>query len=66
MAMPKLDWHAFETLYYKLLSHYKVILLQHGKTCDIEEIKGKVVKIIDSSTISVCLSLFCVGKVSDS
>ena len=25
---------------------------------DIEEIKGKVVKIIDSCTISLCLSLF--------
>jgi hypothetical protein len=54
----KRDWRVFETLYYKLLAHYKSILLRHGKTRDIEEIKGKVVKIIDSSTISVCLSLF--------
>jgi len=54
----KRDWKVFETMYYKLLSHYKSILLRHGKTMDIEEIKGKVVKIIDSSTISLCLSLF--------
>jgi hypothetical protein len=54
----KRDWKVFETMYYKLLSHYKSILLRHGKTLDIEEIKGKVVKIIDSSTISLCLSLF--------
>jgi hypothetical protein len=54
----KRDWHVFETLYYKLLSHYKGLLLRHGKNRDIEEIKGKVVKIIDSTTISVCLSLF--------
>jgi hypothetical protein len=54
----KRDWKVFETLYYKLLSHYKSILLRHGKSRDIEEIKGRVVKIIDSSTISVCLSLF--------
>ncbi len=54
----KRDWQVFETLYYKLLSHYKGILLRHGKVRDIEEIKGKVVKIIDSTTISVCLSLF--------
>lgn len=54
----KRDWHVFETLYYKLLSHYKGILLKHGKPRDIEEIKGRVVKIIDSTTISLCLSLF--------
>ena len=54
----KRDWKVFETIYYKLLSHYKSILLKHGKTMDIEEIKGKVVKIIDSTTISLCLSLF--------
>ncbi len=54
----KRDWKVFETLYYKLLSHYKGILLRHGKAMDIEEIKGKVVKITDSSTISLWLSLF--------
>jgi hypothetical protein len=54
----KRDWKVFETMYYKLLSHYQSILLRHGKTMDIEEIKGKVVKITDSSTISICLSLF--------
>ncbi|HUZ59255.1 MAG TPA: IS4 family transposase [Hanamia sp.] len=54
----KRNWKMFETVYYKLLSHYKTILLRHGKSMDIEEIKGKVVKIIDSSTISLRLSLF--------
>ena len=54
----KRNWKVFETMYYKLLSHYRSILLRHGKIMDIEEIKGKVVKIIDSSTISLCLSLF--------
>jgi hypothetical protein len=54
----KRDWKVFETLYYKLLSHYKGIMLRHGKVRNIEEIKGKVVKIIDSTTISLCLSLF--------
>lgn len=54
----KRNWKVFETMYYKLLSHYKSILLKHGKSMEIEEIKGKVVKIIDSSTISLCLSLF--------
>lgn len=54
----KRDWQVFETLYYKLLSHYKGVLLQHGKSRDIEEIKGRVIKIIDSTTISLCLQLF--------
>ncbi len=54
----KRDWKVFETLYYIVLTHYKGVLLKHGKSRDIEEIKGKVVKIIDSNTISVCLSLF--------
>lgn len=54
----KRDWKVFETLYYKLLAHYTPILLRHGKAMVIEEIKDKVVKIIDCSTISVCLSLF--------
>lgn len=54
----KRDWKVFETMYYKLLSHYHSLLLRHGKTTDIAEIKGKVVKIIDSTTISLCLSLF--------
>lgn len=54
----KRDWRVFETLYYKLLSHYNSLLLRHGKSRDIEEIKGEIVKLIDSTTISVCLSLF--------
>lgn len=54
----KRDWRVFETMYYKLLSHYQSILLRHGQAMDIEEIKGKVIKIIDSTTISLCLNLF--------
>jgi hypothetical protein len=54
----KRDWKVFETLYYKLLAHYNSLLLKHGKPRDIAEIKNKVIKIIDSTTISVCLNLF--------
>jgi hypothetical protein len=54
----KLDWQVFESLYYRLLSHYKSVLKQHLNTHIIEEIKGKVVKLIDSSTISLCLAMF--------
>ena len=53
----KRNWKVFEIMYYYLLSHYQRILLRHGKNRDIQEIKGKVVKIIDSSTISLCFRL---------
>ena len=54
----KRDWRVFESLYYRLLSHYKSTLKQHHNTHIIKEIKGKVVKLIDSSTISLCLDMF--------
>jgi len=54
----KRDWHVFESLYYRLLSHYKSVLKKHHNTHIIKEIKGKVIKLIDSSTISLCLSMF--------
>jgi len=54
----KRDWQVFESLYYRLLTHYKSVLKQHHNTRIIEEIKGKVVKLIDSSTISLCLAMF--------
>ncbi len=52
------DWRVFESLYYRLLSHYKSVLKEHHNTHIIKEIKGKVVKLIDSSTISLCLAMF--------
>lgn len=54
----KRDWRVFESLYYRLLNHYKRVLASHHKGHIIDEIKGKVVKLIDSTTISVCLSMF--------
>jgi hypothetical protein len=52
------DWRVFESLYYRLLSHYKSVLKKHHNTHIIEEIKGKSIKLIDSSVISLCLSMF--------
>jgi hypothetical protein len=54
----KRDWRVFEHLYNRLLSHYKSVLKKHHKSHIIEEVKGKVVKLIDSSTISLCLTMF--------
>lgn len=51
-------WKVFESLYYKLLKHYTGVLKTKHRSMVIEEIKHKVVKLIDSTTISLCLSLF--------
>ena len=54
----KRDWRVFESLYSRLLSYYKSILKKHHDTRIIEEIKDKAVKLIDSSTISLCLFMY--------
>lgn len=54
----KRDWHLFESLYYRLLSHYKSVLKKHHNTHIIEEIKNKSIRLIDSSVISLCLAMF--------
>lgn len=54
----KRDWRVFETLYLSLFSHYSAIMKVKNRLQDIEEIKGKTIKIIDSTLISLCLSLF--------
>ena len=51
-------WKVFETLYYKLLSHYSGQLKIRHQSRVIEEIKNKSIKLIDSTTISLCLNLF--------
>jgi hypothetical protein len=54
----KHDWHVFESLYYRVLSHYKTVLKKHHNAHIIKEIKDKSIKLIDSSVISLCLSMF--------
>lgn len=54
----KRDYQVFEMLYYNLLDHYSRVLLKSGQQRIIEEVRGKSIKLIDSSTISVCLSMF--------
>ena len=54
----KRNWQVFESMYYRLLSHYKAVLKKHHNTHIIKEIKGKSVKLIDSTVISLCLSMF--------
>lgn len=54
----KRNWKVFEALYYKLIKHYENILTIKNKREIIEEIKEKTIKLIDSTIISVCLSMF--------
>jgi len=54
----KRNWEVFESLYNKLLSYYGNILAAQNKRQIIEEIKDKRIKLIDSTTISLCLSMF--------
>ena len=52
------SYQVFETLYYRLLSHYCSVLKRHAKPTIIKEIKDQSIKLIDSSIVSLCLSMF--------
>jgi IS4 transposase len=54
----KRNYKVYENLYLSLLRHYSQVLKPKHNTHIIKEIEHKTVKIIDSSTISLCLSLF--------
>ncbi len=52
------DWRIFELLYFRLIKHYECILKARHLSKVIDEIKDQSIKIIDSTTISLCLSMF--------
>jgi hypothetical protein len=52
------SYQVFESLYYRLLSYYKESLKSKHQSHIIEEIKNHNIKLIDSSTVGLCLSLF--------
>lgn len=54
----KRSYKVFESLYYKLLSHYRNVLTKSHSRHIIEEIKDRNIKLIDSTLISLCLSMF--------
>ncbi|MGC1206060.1 MAG: IS4 family transposase [Flavobacteriaceae bacterium] len=54
----KRSYKVFETLYHRLLSYYGNILIKQHKSHIIHEIKGRTVKLIDSTTVSLCLAMF--------
>lgn len=52
------DWRVFEMLYFSLLAHYGQVLKPKHQTMIIEGIKHHTIKLVDSTTISLCLGLF--------
>jgi hypothetical protein len=54
----KRTWKVYESLYVKLLSHYDRVLKKDNHRTIIQEIKDHSIKLIDSTTISLCLSMF--------
>jgi hypothetical protein len=54
----KRSYKVFETLYNRLLTHYGNILSKRHQSHIIEEIKDWSIKLIDSTVISLCLSMF--------
>ena len=54
----KRDWEVFESLYYRLLKHYERVLKNESHRSIIKEVKDQTIKLIDSTTISLCLNMF--------
>ena len=54
----KRSYQVFEAIYHQLLRRYSTTLKHREGYQVIEEIKGKSIKIIDATIMSVCLSLF--------
>ena len=54
----KRTWKVYQSLYIKLLSHYDSVLKKDNHRTIIQEIKDHSIKLIDSTTISLCLSMF--------
>lgn len=52
------SYKVFETLYRRLLTHYGHILSKRHQSHIIKEIKDRGIKLIDSTVISLCLSMF--------
>jgi uncharacterized LabA/DUF88 family protein len=52
------NYKVFESLYFALLKYYRNSLKSSHQTHVIEEIKKHSIKLIDSTTVSLCLKLF--------
>jgi len=51
-------YEVFEDIYYQLIKYYGRTLTDKRNRAVIEEVKNETIKLIDSSTVSLCLNLF--------
>lgn len=54
----KREWRVFEDIFFEIIDYYSNLFRNSPTYTAIEELKGKTVKLIDSTTISVCLGMF--------
>ena len=54
----KREGQVFEALYYELLAHFRGLPAKRSEYKVIEQIKGKHIKLVDASIMSLCLNLF--------
>jgi hypothetical protein len=54
----KRDWKVFEEIFYQTVAYYGQTFKNAPNHETIAELKGKAVKLVDSTTISVCLGMF--------
>lgn len=52
------DWRVYETMYFEIVDYYKGVFSKQENYKVIEEIRGKSIKLIDATIMSVCLNLF--------
>lgn len=54
----KRNWKVYEFIYFSIVKHYYSVFAKSPNYKIIRELDGKMVKIVDSTTIGVCLSIF--------
>lgn len=54
----KRSWKVYEYIFIEVMSHYNRLFTRTAHYKVIDQLKGKVIHIVDATTISVCLALF--------
>lgn len=54
----KRDWRVYETIFNKTLAYYKRLFHRTASAGALKVLEGKAVKIVDSSTVTLCLNMF--------
>lgn len=58
----KRDWRVYEEIFNKTLQHYKRMFSRTASATDMLKIEQKAIRIVDSSILPLCLSLFSWAK----